>query len=385
MKAKDKVTFLLKLAALILLGVFTAFGIFFIFDTVFNGIFLDVIANTFFYTRSYTDISTGDLVYYREPLWGMMKSFILNVFFFLVIFYITTVYLISHSHAKKEVKKSLSRTGQMMQSYMNNDIDVNAVFPLSHAEISTQLVEIKSAMERQNRSVKEEINRKNDLITYLAHDLKTPLTSIIGYLSLLEEAPDMPDEQKAKYIGITLDKSIRLEKLINEFFEVTRYNFQDIILEKETIDLSYMLVQMADEFYPLLTAHGNHVELQVEDKLTFYGDSIKLARVFNNILKNAIAYSYPDTPIKILAGEKTEDEEKQIWICFVNHGKTIPSERLNTLFEKFFRLDSSRAANTGGAGLGLAIAKEIVSLHGGSITAESQDELTTFQVVLPVP
>lgn len=383
MKAKDKVTFLLKLAALILLGIFTVFGIFYLFDTVFNGIFLDVIANTFFYVNSYTDINTGEAVYYREPIWGMIKSFLLNIFFILVIFYITTVYLVSHSHGKKEVKKSLRQTGQMIQTYMSSDIDVNAVFPLSHAEISTQLVEIKSAMERQNRTVKEEINRKNDLITYLAHDLKTPLTSIIGYLSLLEEAPDMPDEQKAKYIGITLDKSIRLEKLINEFFEVTRYNFQDIILEKETIDLSYMLVQMTDEFYPLLTAHGNQTELQVEDNLTFYGDSIKLARVFNNILKNAIAYSYPDTAIKILAGKKTEKGTKQIWICFINHGKTIPSEKLDTLFEKFFRLDSSRTANTGGAGLGLAIAKEIVSLHGGSISAESRDELTTFQVILP--
>lgn len=384
MKAKDNVTFLLKLAALILLGIFTAFGIFYLFDTVFNGIFLDVIANTFFYINSYTDITTGEAVYYREPIWGMIKSFLLNIFFILVIFYITTVYLISHSHGKKEVKKSLQQTAQMIQTYMSSDIDVNAVFPLSHAGISTQLVEIKSAMERQNRTVKEEINRKNDLITFLAHDLKTPLTSIIGYLSLLEEAPDMPDEQKAKYIGITLDKSIRLEKLINEFFEVTRYNFQDIILEKETINLSYMLVQMADEFYPLLTAHGNQAELQVEDNLTFYGDSIKLARVFNNILKNAIAYSYPDTAIRILAGKKTADGTEQIWICFINHGKTIPSEKLDTLFEKFFRLDSARTANTGGAGLGLAIAKEIVSLHGGFISAESQNELTTFQVTLPV-
>lgn len=384
MKAKDKLIFIIKLTALIILGIFAAFGIFILFDTVLNGLFLDIIANTFFINKSYEDKLTGDMIYYREPLWGMIKSFILNVFFILVIFYIVTVFFISHAHGKKEKKKCLTQTGQMIQTYMSNEVDANAVFPLSHAEISTQIVELKSAMNRQTQTMKEEINKKNDLITYLAHDLKTPLTSIIGYLSLLEEAPDMPESQKEKYIGITLDKSLRLEKLINEFFEVTRYNFQDIILEKETIDLSYMLVQITDEFYPLLSAHGNHGELQVEEHLSVYGDSMKLARVFNNILKNAIAYSYADTPIKIWAGKKPENGEEKILICFMNHGKTIPAERLDSLFEKFYRLDSARASNTGGAGLGLAIAKEIVSLHGGSISAESQDELTTFQVILPV-
>lgn len=94
-------------------------------------------------------------------------------------------------------------------------------------------------MQRHEQILKEEASRKNDLITYLAHDLKTPLTSVIGYLSLMDEAPDMPEAQKARYVHITLDKACRLEKLINEFFEITRYNLQQIILEKETIDLYY--------------------------------------------------------------------------------------------------------------------------------------------------
>ena len=113
-----------------------------------------------------------------------------------------------------------------------------------------------------NIYLKEEGIRKNDLITYLAHDLKTPLTSVIGYLSLLDEVPDMPQAQKEKYIHITLDKANRLEKLINEFFEITRYNLQQIILEKEMVDLYYMLIQMSDEFYPILASHGNTITLQ---------------------------------------------------------------------------------------------------------------------------
>ncbi len=111
-----------------------------------------------------------------------------------------------------------------------------------------------------------------------------------------------------------------------------------------------------------------------------YGDSMKLARVFNNILKNAIYYSYPNTVIKIWA----ESTDKDSFIYFSNKGKTIPAGKLTIIFEKFFRMDESRSTNTGGAGLGLAIAKEIIMLHGGKITAESKNEVTTFCVLLPV-
>lgn len=152
-----------------------------------------------------------------------------------------------------------------------------------------------------------------------------------------------------------------------------------MVLEKETIDLSYMLVQMTDEFYPLLAANDNRIELHVDEHLSVYGDSEKLARVFNNILKNAIAYSYPGTEIDVTA----QKVQEQVIIAVRNHGKTIPAHKLETIFEKFFRLDEARRTNTGGAGLGLAIAKEIVNLHGGTITAESDREVTTFRVTLP--
>ena len=262
---------------------------------------------------------------------------------------------------------------------MMTDAETTEIFPKEYAELSVQMAEIKSTMQRHEQILKEEAARKNDLITYLAHDLKTPLTSVIGYLSLLDEASDMPGSQKEKYVRITLDKAQRLEKLTNEFFEITRYNLQQIALEKETIDLCYMLVQMTDEFYPLLTSHGNTAHLNVREDMTIYGDALKLARVFNNILKNAIAYSYPDTAIEIWAEERAEET----LIFFRNKGKTIPAQKLESIFEKFFRLDEARTTNAGGAGLGLAIAKEIVTLHGGDIAVESRDELTTFCLSLP--
>ncbi len=243
-----------------------------------------------------------------------------------------------------------------------------------------RLNEVRRTLEKRGLEAQLAEQRKNDLVMYLAHDIKTPLTSIIGYLSLLDEISDMPEEQRMRYVHITLDKAYRLEKMINEFFEITRYNLQHIYLEKETIDLYYMLVQLTDELLPILSKNGNTTVLHVDENLTINADPEKLARVFNNILKNAAAYSYSDSEILISA----EQQEEQIKISFKNKGKTIPREKLMSIFEKFYRLDEARTTNGGGTGLGLAIAKEIVSLHGGTITAESENNTVEFIVTLPV-
>ncbi len=238
---------------------------------------------------------------------------------------------------------------------------------------------VRQTLLQRDLASREAEQRKNDLVMYLAHDLKTPLTSIIGYLSLLTEAEDMPAKQRRQYISITLNKAQRLEQLIDEFFEITRYNLQEQELSRETINLNYLLVQLTDEFYPLLQAHGNTISMQAPEDLNIYVDPDKMARVFNNILKNAIAYSYPNTEIIIKAAATDNGLE----ISFLNKGQTIRPQKLKSIFEKFFRLDSARASNTGGAGLGLAIAQEIIHLHGGEITAASENELTSFCVSLP--
>lgn len=261
--------------------------------------------------------------------------------------------------------------------YQLNDSTIELSEPLK--EVEKQMNQIKMAVLLSQQAVKEAENKKNELVMYLAHDIRTPLTSIIGYLSLLHEAPDMPVEQKAKYIDITLKKAMRLEKLINEFFEIARYNTHQIKLEKTNMDLYYMLVQLIDEFYPVLSAKGNYAILHADETLTVYADSEKLARVFNNILKNAAAYSSPDTEILITA----EHQQDKVIIIFKNHGNTIPPDQLSTIFEKFNRLDDARKSDTGGAGLGLSIANEIVCLHGGKISADSENNMVTFTVSLP--
>jgi two-component system sensor histidine kinase VanS len=255
-------------------------------------------------------------------------------------------------------------------------IELSAEMEFMEQKLNT----LKRTLEKREQDARLAEQRKNDLVLYLAHDIKTPLTSVIGYLCLLDGAPDMPVEQRAKYVHITLDKAYRLEQLIDEFFEITRYNLHTITLMKKDIDLYYMLAQMADEFYPQLAVNGKQALIHVPEDLSVSGDPDKLARVFNNILKNAVAYSEANSVIDITAGISGDTAS----IIFRNTG-SIPKEKLATIFEKFYRLDDARSSNTGGAGLGLAIAKEIVVLHGGRIYAESDDKYTMFTVELPVP
>ena len=228
---------------------------------------------------------------------------------------------------------------------------------------------------------KEAEQRKNDLIVYLAHDLKTLLTSVIGYLTLLRDEPQISEEMRSRYTGIALDKAERLEDLINEFFDITRFNLTNIQLEPERVNISRMLEQIGFEFHPILAEKDLKLETEIKPNVEILCDPDKLARVFDNLLRNAVNYSYAGTTIYLsMDYEPIKDEVK---ICVENHGKTISPDKLDRIFEQFFRLDSSRRSSTGGSGLGLAIAKEIVELHHGTITAESENESIRFTVVLP--
>lgn len=245
--------------------------------------------------------------------------------------------------------------------------------------LEDSLNEIKMTIRRQEQEAIESEKKKNDLVVFLAHDLKTPLTSIVAYLSILETKQDMPEEERKKYTHISLEKAIRLGELINEFFEITKFNLQDIVLEPGNLDLSMMLEQIADELYAVLKEKNLRCDVQIDDTLMIYGDADKLARVFDNLLRNAIAYCDKGTAIRIQAKER----HQEIKIVVANEGEKIPEEELSAIFEKFYRVDGSRSSKTGGAGLGLAIAKEIVELHHGTIRAESDEWETRFIVTLP--
>lgn len=252
--------------------------------------------------------------------------------------------------------------------------------PPEMVEVEKKLNHFKTEAIKNERLARENEQKKDELIVYLAHDIKTPLTSMIGYLSLLSEIKDMPQEQRNMYIDIALDKSYRLEYLINELFNVARFNSEKIVLEKEEINLNLMLEQIADDFYPTLKEMNKKINFTSDEKTILYADPDKLSRVFNNLIKNAVNYSKENTDIDISILNK----ENQATVKITNKGKQIPKEKLDKIFEKFYRLDSSRTSKTGGSGLGLAIAKEIVELHGGRIYAESDMKETTFSVILPI-
>ncbi len=311
--------------------------------------------------------------------WLAMKEFICIASICTVAAIVLLCCLIYYGSAKKTARQIMDQISGAMRQVLESD-QTQPTLPQGYEEFKIQLMQLKETEQHSRLLAQAEMQRKNDLITYLAHDLKTPLASVIGYLCLLNEAPDMPETQKQKYTGVALQKAYRLEELINEFFDITRFNLQSLVLNKDKINLSLMLRQMADEFYPMLVPKGRKATVHVvPEDLTLTGDADKLARVFNNILKNAIAYSYEGSTIDISAVQ----QEKNVVITFTDHGKPIPPQKLDTIFEKFYRLDSSRSSNTGGAGLGLAIAKEIVTAHGGTITAESNSERTMFTVKLP--
>lgn len=237
---------------------------------------------------------------------------------------------------------------------------------------------VRQTLEKRKLDAQLSEQRKNDLVVYLAHDLKTPLTSVIGYLTLLRDENQISEELRDKYLSISLDKAERLEDLINEFFEITRFNLSNITLDLSRVNLTRMLEQIVYEFKPMLAEKNLQCTLNSPGDIMIKCDADKMQRVFDNLLRNAVNYSFDNSEIDITVTQI----DKGLEISFINHGNTIPEEKLNRIFEQFYRLDTSRTTKSGGAGLGLAIAKEIVELHDGTITAQSKNEKITFMVTL---
>ena len=244
--------------------------------------------------------------------------------------------------------------------------------------IEDRLNEIKETLRSQEEEAEKLEQRKNDVLLFLAHDLKTPLTSIIGYLTLLTDEKEISENLQKKYMDIALKKSLRLEELTNQFFDITRYNLQSMPITKQNIDLVFLLEQLVEESYPMLQEKKLECILNKPKAIQFMGDGDKLARAFGNLLKNAINYSYLNTTIKI----DIKEYEDKIEIVFKNKGDKIPEYKLEKIFDKFYRADESRTSSTGGAGLGLAITKQIIELHNGKIYAKNDNEFIEFYIEL---
>lgn len=238
---------------------------------------------------------------------------------------------------------------------------------------------LRAALERERSRGEEEERRKRDLVAFLAHDLKTPLTSVVGYLTLLRDRPDLTPEERSRFTAVALDKALRLEELLGEFFDISRMELENEEEEVGPVQLTLLLEQITDEFYPIFQSKELTLAARIAPGLVTTGDGEKLARVFDNVLRNAVSYSHPGGEVRLTA----EREGDWLHVRVSNQGLTIPEGELSNIFDKFYRLDAARSSATGGAGLGLAIAREIVSHHGGVITAESTGHTTVFHITLP--
>lgn len=243
-------------------------------------------------------------------------------------------------------------------------------------ELNQMAEQVRSLMERE----REAERTKNDLITNVAHDLRTPLTSIIGYLELLSSNRPLDEEMRKKYLSIAYQKSCHLQVLIEDLFGFTSLGYGKITAKMAELDIVNLLAQLLDEFYPIF--EQNHLEYSYNTNVSskiIVGDGTLLARLFDNLLNNAVKYGNDGKMINVILNA----EETAVTIQVINFGSIIPANELNTIFEKFYRMEQSRSTQTGGTGLGLAIAKNIVDVHNGSITAESSLNGTIFKVVLP--
>lgn len=252
--------------------------------------------------------------------------------------------------------------------------------PRELKEIEDQMNQIKRESLNNKKAIKQAEQQRNDLLLYLAHDLKTPLTSIVGYLDLLMNQPNLTIAEKNNYTKIAYEKSLRLEELIEEFFAITKYNLSDISLECQTVNLSIMLAQISYEFMPLYHEKKINCITKIEDNLTFELDVNLFERVFDNLIRNAINYSKKNTDLIIRA----QKEAQNIIIEVTNYVENISEHNIERIFQPFVRLDEARNSKTGGSGLGLAITKKIIELHNGTIKAELIDNIITFTIKLPL-
>lgn len=343
----------------------------FLLEYIIDGIYNDDVSEIFIGFLKFFHVKESDAIRLYWWILGNNKTFFMMIGFlalFALFFYIALSKMITYlEDVEKEIGKLVSRSTE----------PIHLITELE--PIETKLNNIKYTLERQEREVQESEQRKNDLVVFLAHDLKTPLTSIVAYLSMLQSHPELSEAERSKYTGISLEKAIRLGKLIEEFFEITKFNAQDIVLEKTELNLSRMLEQIADEMYGVLQEKRLECQVEAAEDVIVPADPDKLVRVFDNLMRNAVAYCDRETTIHIQVSQDKDNAK----IVFINEGPKIANDKLQHIFEKFFRADNSRSSETGGAGLGLAIAREIVELHGGQIQAQSDDHETRFIVSLP--
>ncbi len=310
----------------------------------------------------------------------MLTSFDVVVIIIYVVFGIG-IFAVTFLLLQEKSMRYIGRISDAMQRISEGDLNITVdlegddEFSVMAASLNKMVEDLRDLMDKE----REAERTKNELITNIAHDLRTPLTSIIGYLELLSKDGIIDQELQKKYIGIAYVKTKRLEKLIEDLFGFTKLNYGKISMNVSKVDVIKLLSQLLEEFYPSFMDKNLSYELQSNVPVQIVSaDANLLARLFDNLINNAIKYGADGKRILV----KVHGSEELVSIQVVNYGYVIPEEELPLIFNKFYRVEQSRSTNTGGTGLGLAISKSIVDMHGGTIHVSSDLSGTVFTVKL---
>lgn len=332
--------------------------------SVFLWIIIDIIFN-----GTIRNLAYNELLDQFSQGWEHFRIILYLVFaltiFLIILVYFTIPDIAIHKYKQREQKK----LEKYVVSYFNSR---------EIPDMDTDYAELREVFLSQRLHFEESENKRNEMISNIAHDLKTPLTSILGYLTLLQDDLTLPENIRKKYTGICYDKAEQMNTLISEFFELSQYIFETIELKKSVINLTQLFEQLADEFYPMLEKSGLEIKLHYDRSIRYYCDGNRLSRAFENIIRNAINYSSGHSTIDIVLSLAEHD----ITVVVSNRCEPISRAQISRIFDRSYRIDSSRN-EPGHGGLGLPIAKEIVETHGGKVTADYSGGIFSVTVTLP--
>jgi len=301
----------------------------------------------------------------------ILVEIILSIVIFIICFLLMSTRHIKYiKYITNEIKLIASRNlGQTLEVHGNDELAELCI------NINLMSQELKHKFDYERKLERE----KSELITNVSHDLRTPLTPIIAYLDILRNKKFNTQEDVNEYLNSSYNLSIKLKKLIDQLFEYTKLSNGEIILDFVEVDICPILNQLIGEYTPMLESKELKVITSIPNhKLLVKIDVEKIIRVFDNILSNAEKYSSKPSDI-IISVENTIDN---IVISFSNKGEYIPQYNLDNMFEKFYRVDTSRSSSIEGSGLGLAISKKIIELHNGDIWADCDGDIITFKIKL---
>lgn len=317
-----------------------------------------------------------NITFLGHHIWSWQNIFLtmLGLFDLLVVYW----RLIRRYH-QMQLRHIISELHYIANGHFDHRIPFNVRPDLQHVIDSINaLVDSTVDAIEEERKIEQS---KDDLVTNVSHDIRTPLTSIIGYLGLLKDAKNLSAEDANKYVNIAYQKAEQMKSLADDLFEFQTLKSPNAKLKLTTFNVKSLLDQIAAGFE--LEAEKQQIQFEVNvspEQMHLQADAEKLVRLFSNLISNAFKYGHTTTKIQLSAVKKSSIIELRV----ENDGQPIPQDKVDRIFERFYRVESSRNVATGGTGLGLSIVKGIVDLHRGHIHCESSSELTSFIIELPI-